>query len=178
MAAPKVDISVDEQTGAWSTGGMPMLYVPRHFMMGVMRTVYEALGEAAADQHFYKSTADAAYRWCAMEATQTGLAGIDVFHHYMRRLSERGWGLFDGSGIDPLNGTGRVLLRHSSFVADALNTQTAPLAKKTCGFCAGWAPGALAWVSDTQRRGWRLHGRERRCAAEGFDVCEFIVEAA
>jgi hypothetical protein len=173
MAAPAVAINVDPETGAWTTDGMAMLYVPRHFLMGLIRTVLEALGEEAAERHFYLSCADSAYRWCEMEALQTGLTGIGVFHRYMLRLSQRGWGLFDGSAIDPVTGTGRVLLRHSSFVADAGQT-----GGKTCGFCAGWAPGALTWVAASEGLGWRLHGRERQCAAEGFDACEFVVESA
>ncbi len=173
MAAPAVPISVDPATGAWTTDGMPMLYVPRHFLMGLLRTVREALGEDAAQRQFYASCHDAAYRWCEMEARHTGLAGMAVFHRYMRRLSERGWGLFDGAGIDPATGTGLVLLRHSAFVADA-----GTAGGKACGFCAGWAPGALAWVAASEGRNWRLTGREQRCAAEGFAHCELAVEAA
>ena len=173
MAAPAVPIEVDPVTGAWTTAGMPMLYLPRHFLMGLIRTVHEALGEAEAGRRFHASTADAAYRWCAMEAARTGLSGLDVFHHYMARLSERGWGLFDGHGIDPRTGAGLVVLRHSSFAAD-----TGPTGRKACGFCAGWAPGALAWVSDTGGLGWRLTGHEARCAAEGFPHCELVVGPA
>jgi predicted hydrocarbon binding protein len=173
MAAPRVDISVDPDTGAWSTDGMPMLYVPRHFLMGLLRNVREALGDEAAQRQFYTSCHEAAYRWCEMEARSTGLTGMPVFHHYMRRLSERGWGLFDGRGIDATTGTGRVLLRHSAFVAEAGRQ-----GGKACGFCAGWAPGALSWVADTEKRGWRLTGRELRCAAEGNAACELVVEPA
>jgi predicted hydrocarbon binding protein len=173
MAAPRVNISVDPDTGVWTTDGMPMLYVPRHFLMGLLASVREALGEEAAQRQFYAACHDAAYRWCAMEASQTGLAGMDVFHHYLRRLSERGWGLFDGAGIDGASGTGRVTLRHSAFVASS-----GPSGGKACGFCAGWAPGALAWVAASQGRNWRLGGRELRCAAEGFAACEFAVEPA
>jgi hypothetical protein len=172
MVAPVLAIAVDPETGAWTTDGMPMLYVPRHFLMGLIRTVQEALGEETAQRHFYASCADAAYRWCEMEARQAGLAGIAVFHHYMRRLSQRGWGLFDGSSIDPETGTGTVLLRHSSFVAEAGRT-----GRKMCGFCAGWAPGALAWVAASEGRDWRLQGHEARCASQGFPECELRVEA-
>jgi hypothetical protein len=172
MASPSVEISVDPETGVWTTDGLPMLYVPRHFLMGLLRTVREAVGEAAAERAFYRSSAEAAYRWCDMEAHHLGLAGIDVFHHYMQRLSARGWGLFDGSGIDPATGTGIVTLRHSAFVADA-----GPGAK-ACGFCAGWAPGALEWVGHSQGRNWRLTGHESACAAEGFPGCTLVVAAA
>jgi hypothetical protein len=169
MAAPAVEISVDPETGAWNTDGMPMLYVPRHFLMGLLRTVRTAIGEAEAARAFHRTSAAAAYRWCELEAAQTSLAGMAVFHHYMQRLSSRGWGLFDGSGIDPATGTGIVTLRHSAFVADA------GAGDKACGFCAGWAPGALEWVGQSQGRDWRLAGHEARCAAQGFAECHLVV---
>jgi hypothetical protein len=133
--------------------------------------VREALGEEEAMRAFHRSTAAAAYRWCDLESARSGLSGMDVFHHYMQRLSARGWGLFDGAGIDATTGTGTVMLRHSSFVADA-----GP-GGKACGFCAGWAPGALEWVARARGLDWRLAGHEARCAAEGFAHCELSVVA-
>lgn len=173
MADPAVKISVDPDTGVWSTDGLPMLYVPRHFLMGLLRTTREALGEALADERLYSAGFDAAERWCEMEAAHLGLRGMDVFHFYMQRLSQRGWGLFDGSGIDPATGTGVVTLRHSSFVADAGMD-----GHKHCGFCAGWAPGALTWVGKSLGLGWALTGYESRCAAEGHAACELVVTQA
>lgn len=170
MTAPAVDISVDPETGAWMTDGLPMLYVPRHFLMGVLETVRTAIGRDAADAYFYTAGHAAAERWCAAQAERLGLSGIAVFHFYMQRLSERGWGLFDGSGIDPDTGTGTVVLRHSAFVAHA-----GIIGARTCSFCAGWAPGALAWVGRSQGRDWRLRGTEMRCAAEGHETCEIVV---
>lgn len=170
MAAPAVDISVDPATGIWMTDGLPMLYVPRHFLMGLLRTVRDAIGPAAADAQFHRAGSVAAERWCAAQAERLGLTGIAVFHFYMQRLSERGWGLFDGAAIDPATGTGRVVLRHSAFVADAGITGT-----KVCAFCAGWAPGALSWVARSEGKEWRLRGEEIRCASEGHETCEIIV---
>ena len=170
MAAPAIDISVDPATGIWTTDGLPMLYVPRHFLMGILGSVREAIGVAAADAHFYAAGHVAAERWCAAQAARLGLSGMAVFHFYMQRLSERGWGVFDGAGIDPATGTGHVLLKHSAFVADAGVTGT-----KVCAFCAGWAPGALAWVGRSQGHDWRLHGEEIRCASEGHGSCEIRV---
>lgn len=173
MAVPAIDISVDPATGVWTTDGLPMLYVPRHFLLGILDTVRGALGVAAADGQFYTAGYLAAERWCAAQAARLGLSGMAVFHFYMQRLSERGWGVFDGTGIDPATGTGRVLLSHSAFVADAGVT-----GRKVCGFCAGWAPGALAWVGRSQGHDWRLHGEEIRCASEGHGSCEIRVMPA
>ena len=33
MASPQVPIAVDCATGMWTTDGLPMLYMPRHFFM-------------------------------------------------------------------------------------------------------------------------------------------------
>ena len=30
---PQLPISVDETTGIWTTDGLPMIYVPRHFFV-------------------------------------------------------------------------------------------------------------------------------------------------
>ena len=30
---PEMPILVDDETGVWSTDGLPMLYVPRHFFI-------------------------------------------------------------------------------------------------------------------------------------------------
>lgn len=168
---PEVPIEVDPDSGHWSTYGLPMIYVPRHFFMGVVDTVQKAIGEEAAARQFYAAGYDAAYAWCAAEARAHGLAGMDVFHHYMDQLSRRGWGRFDGTGIDPETGTGVVRLYHSSFVAH-FGTDSG---RKVCQFCAGWPPGGLAWVSDSLGRHWQPVGEEVCCAAEGFDHCELRV---
>jgi hypothetical protein len=94
-----------------------------------------------------------------------------VFHHYMRRLSQRGWGLFDGAGIDPETGCGEVHLRHSSFVLH----QGPNAGRKVCYPCAGWFPGALAWVGRDTGRDFALTAEESACAAEGAEACVFRV---
>lgn len=173
MASPEVPIEVDPETGHWSTDGLPMLYVPRHFFMGVLQASEDALGRERAARHFHDVGYHAAYRWCAAEAEAHALAGMDVFHHYMRRLSQRGWGLFDGGDVDPAAG-GTVYLRHSAFVA-----HFGPEAgRRVCYMCAGWAPGALAWVRAQTGGTQAFVGEETRCAAEGHDHCAFTVRPA
>ena len=44
MGKPEVDIDVDPETGIWRTDGLPMLYLPRHFMVNNHVAVEEALG--------------------------------------------------------------------------------------------------------------------------------------
>lgn len=50
------------------------------------------------------------------EAECHGLEGVAVFEHYMKRLSQRGWGLFKIQDIDLDKGTASVKLEHSAFV--------------------------------------------------------------
>jgi predicted hydrocarbon binding protein len=171
MHPPDVSIDIDRDTGHWTTNGLPMLYMPRHFFMGIIETVEAAIGREAADRHFYKAGFDAAFQWCHAESGRSGFKGMDVFHHYMNRLSQRGWGMFDGSAINPKTGVGTVVLRHSSFVAHFGRGS----GRQVCYVCGGWAPGALAWVSQTLGADWRLAGREGRCAAEGHEHCELLV---
>ena len=42
--APEMPILVDDETGVWTTDGLPMLYVPRHFFVNNHVAVEEALG--------------------------------------------------------------------------------------------------------------------------------------
>ena len=174
MAAPEVPIEVDPETGVWTTDGLPMVYVPRHLLVGNHRAVETALGVEAYAKLLYDAGYDSARAWCEAEARTHGLAGMDVFHHYMRRLSQRGWGRFDGAGIDPASGCGPVTLRHSCFVYH-YGTQAG---RKVCYMCAGWFPGALEWVGRDIGAQWSLTAREVACAAEGRDRCTFEISAA
>ena len=169
---PAVPIEVDAATGIWRTDGLPMLYMPRHFFINNHAAVEQALGRAAYAELLYQAGHRSAYQWCEQQAATLGLAGIDVFHHYMRRLSERGWGQFDGSAIDPESRTGTVRVRHSCFVEHVDPTA----AGRRCYMFAGWPAGALAWVGrnlgqgDVDRR-----AEEAQCAADGDQVCVFAV---
>ncbi len=179
MAAPEVPIEVDPETGVWTTDGLPMVYVPRHFLVDNHRAVEAALGVEAYAKLLYDAGYDSAYAWCETEARTHGLSGMDVFHHYMRRLSQRGWGRFDGSGIDPASGCGRVTLRHSCFVYHyGTKAGGTKVGRKVCYMCAGWFPGALDWVGRNIGAQWSLTAREIACAAEGHDRCTFEISAA
>ena len=171
MADPQVPIEVDPDTGVWTTDGLPMLYVPRHFFMNNHALVEAALGREVYAAQLYEAGYKSAFRWCEHEAKVQALCGMDVFHHYMTRLSQRGWGLFDGSGIDAETGCGQVLLRNSCFV---LHHGTAS-GRKLCYMSAGWFPGALDWVSESLGRPTRVKAREIRCAGEGHAECCFEV---
>ncbi len=171
---PEVPIDVDPETGVWITDGLPMLYLPRHFFINNHAAVEQALGRAAYGELLYEAGRRSAYQWCEQQAATHGLAGIDVFQLYMRRLSERGWGQFAGSRIDPESRLGTVRVRHSCFVE-----QAGPAVGKRCYMFAGWPAGALEWVgrklghADVERR-----AEEVQCAAEGEPDCVFAVSPA
>ena len=44
MADPQVPIDVDPATGIWTTDGLPMIYMPRHFFVNYYSAMDEALG--------------------------------------------------------------------------------------------------------------------------------------
>lgn len=172
MAAPEVPIDVDPQTGVWSTDGLPMLYVPRHFFVNNHMAVEKALGVEAYAQLLYEAGHRSAWYWCEREAETHGLSGIDVFHHYLKRLSQRGWGRFFVEQVDPQTGRAQVRLEHSAFVY-----QYGPSAgRRVCYMFAGWFPGSLEWVGRNLGREYRLHAEEVQCAGEGVhDHCRFTV---
>ena len=174
MAKPRVPIEVDPETGVWSTDGLAMLYVPRHFLVNNHLAVEAARGRDTYAPSLYEAGYDSAHAWCEAEARTHGLAGMAVFHHYMKRLSQRGWGLFDGSDIDPATGCGRVRLDHSCFVEH----QGGAAGRKLCYMCAGWFPGALDWVGRDLGLGWALTAEEVACAGEGHGHCAFEVTPA
>ncbi len=103
------------------------------------------------------------------------ISGMAVFEHYLKRLSQRGWGLFSILEADPATASARIALRHSSFVL-----QQPEKSGKLCYMFAGWFAGAMDWVNDTTPAGKgkgtpRAQSKEVQCAAEGHDHCVFEV---
>ena len=56
--------------------------------------IEEVLGADADAEILYKAGYKSAWHWCEKEAECHGLEGVAV-DHYMKRLSQRGWGLFE-----------------------------------------------------------------------------------
>ena len=170
MAAPAVPIDVDAGTGAWTTDGMAMIYMPRHFFVGNHQAVETALGAARHAELLHEAGHAAAFTWCEEAARAGGLAGLDVFHHYLARLSQRGWGRFRALDVDTAAGRALVRVDHSVFVAESPEAGDG-----LCTLFAGWFASALAWV-DTQNGVQRaLTGRETQCAGAGAGHCLFEV---
>ena len=170
MGGPEVPIDVDPETGIWTTDGLPMIYLPRHFFVGNHKAVEAALGKTRHAEILHEAGHAAAFTWCAAAARDSGLAGLDVFHHYLARLSQRGWGRFRALEVDLAAGRARVRVDHSVFVAE-----TPDGGDGVCGMFAGWFAGALAWVDSQNGVRRALVGGETQCAGSGADHCLFEV---
>jgi membrane dipeptidase len=142
---PQLPINVDPDTGVWTTDALPMLYVPRHFFTNNHVAVEEALGVEAYAQILYKAGYKSAYHWCDKEAKLHGLTGMAVFEHYLKRLSQRGWGLFSIIEADPASARAKIELRHSSFVLQQ------PEKKASSATCSR-AGSPARWTGSTTRR--------------------------
>ena len=80
MVKPEIPIQVDPATGVWSTDGLPMIYMPRHFFVNNHLAVEAALGEAVYARQLYDAGHKSAWVWCETEAATHGLEGLEVFH--------------------------------------------------------------------------------------------------
>jgi hypothetical protein len=175
MGKPQVPIEVDEATGVWSVDGMPMVLVPRHFLVNSHRAMETAVGIAANARMAYEAGHKSAWTWCERESKTHGLAGLDVFRHYMRRLSQRGWGQFTVIDADAATGRATVEVAHSIFVAEL----GPGLDRRVCYPLEGWLVGSLEWVGHSLGRQDRLVAREISCAAhDGGETCRFAVAPA
>jgi predicted hydrocarbon binding protein len=170
MGRPQVPIEVDDATGVWSVDRMPMILVPRHFFVNNHLATEAALGAETYARLLFDAGHRSAYVWCEQEAATHGLAGAEVFHHYMKRLSQRGWGQFTVESLDAATGQARVSVANSAFV---LAHSGAP--RRTCYMFRGWFPGALELVGTLLGRRLTLDSYESQCAAEGAHQCTFEV---
>lgn len=167
---PLVPIDVDAATGVWTTDGLPMLYVPRHFFMNNHVMTEAALGRERYASMLYASGHRSAWFWCASEAKTHGLAGIAVFEHYLRRLSQRGWGQFNFASVDIEDARAEIQLQHSAFVLAAQEARG-----RRCYMFAGWFAGAMDWVAQSSGREVQTTCSEIQCAGEGAAHCAFSV---
>jgi len=152
-----------------------MILVPRHFLVNNHTAIEQALGESAYARHLHTAGYKSAWQWCEKEAVRHGLSGTDVFRHYMKRLSQRGWAQFEIEHVDATAGTAQVRARHSVFVAEAgPNT-----GRKVCTMFLGWLCGSLEWVAAQSGARRTLMAEEIECGADGgLDGCVFQVTPA
>src|SRR5690349_6799680 len=171
---PQVPIAVDPETGIWTTDKLPMIYLPRHFFVNNHTAVEAALGQEAYARILYDAGYKSAWQWCEKEAVTHGLSGIDVFRHYIKRISQRGWGQFTVEHVDERTGAAQVRLDHSIFVCEE-----GKAGRRICYMFAGWFPGSLEWAGRNLGRNWKLASTERQCGAEGaHSHCLFEIAPA
>jgi hypothetical protein len=167
---PLVPIEVDEATGVWTTDGLPMLYVPRHFFVNNHMMVEQALGREQYASLLNAPGYRSAWTWCESESKTHGLSGVAVFEHYLARLSRRGWGQFEFEAVSPEVGTARIRLMHSAFVLGR------PMDRgRLCYMFEGWFAGAMDWVGQNTGRELKSRCVETQCAGEGASFCSFSV---
>jgi hypothetical protein len=172
---PQIPIDVDASTGVWTTDGLPMICLPRHFFVNHHHEIEQTLGRSAYAQSVYASGHRSAYFWCRTEARTHGLSGLTVAEHYLKRLSQRGWGQFSFIAADARTGHAQIALQHSVFVL-AQGIAGVPVQHdKLCYLFAGWFAGAMDWVGDDIGRRYRTLSAETQCAAEGHAQCVFTV---
>ena len=173
---PEVPIEVDAGTGEWTVDTMPMILMPRHFFLNNHWEIETALGVERYAELLFRAGHKSAVTWCEKEAATHGLKDVEVFHHYMKRVSQRGWGRFTVQAVDGAAGSARVRIDHSAFVKGA-PPDAAP--GKRCYMFRGWFPGALEYVGRVLGKSLTLTAEETRCAGEGrHDHCVFEVRPA
>jgi len=116
MAKPEVDIQVDEATGRWSVDALLMILVPQHFHLNNHYAIEKVLGPAEMERVLRPAGYKSAYFWCEKEAAFHGLSGEQVFWHYLKRLSQRGWAQFHIEDISPRRGTADIVVRNSAMI--------------------------------------------------------------
>ncbi len=169
MAQPQVPIDVDPETGIWRTDGLPMIYLSRHFLVNLQKGIEAAIGPAAYREILYGSSDLSALQWCRAEAKTHGLTPLDTFRHYLKRLSQRGYGQIDITALDEAAGTATVAVRHSAFALG----YGAETGRPVCYTFEGSFAGGMRYVLEMAGRAGEPVCHEVACAAAGHPECRF-----
>jgi predicted hydrocarbon binding protein len=173
MASPQVPIDVDPATGIWSTDGLPMIYMPRHFFVNYYSAMDEALGREKHQAMLFAASHKSAMQWSAAEAKTHGLRDVAVFRHYLNRLSQRGWATFIIESVDLAGPSARVRVGNSVY-----GLQLGRTGRTECAMFAGSLAGCLEWAATDAGRPARMTAHETQCIAQGHAHCAFEVMRA
>jgi hypothetical protein len=151
-----------------------MIYLPRHFFVNNDKAVEAALGVEAYRSILRVATDKSAFDWCNVEAKTHGLSPEATFRHYFRRLSQRGWGMFEIVAFDAERGDVRVRLAQSVFVLE----DRAASVHGLCYMFEGFVTGAMRFVLAAHGRSLDRLCQEVQCAGDGeHDHCRFAMMA-
>ena len=173
MANPEVPINVDPATGIWMTDDLAMIYMPRHFFVNYYAAMQSALGREAHSALLYAASHKSAVEWATAESRTHGLRDVAVFRHYLKRLSQRGWGRFAIESIDVGGPSARVRVDNSAFAL-----QLGQTGRCECAMFAGSLAGCLAWAAADAGSPAEVVAAEGQCASQGHDHCSFDVRRA
>ena len=166
---PVVPIDVDETSGIWRTDGLPMVYLPRHFLVNNHLAVEEALGRDAYRAILRTATAKSAVEWCQGQVRDKGLDPEATFRHYFERLSQRGWGQFSIDVLDIAGRRGSISLRNSIFALEAGQGS----GQRACYMFEGFIAGAFSFLLGIATAA-TVECEEAYCARGGqHDHCRF-----
>lgn len=165
---PAVPIDVDETSGIWRTDGLPMVYLPRHFLVNNHLAVEAALGRDEYRAILRPATAKSAIEWCEAQVRGKGLDPEATFRHYFQRLSQRGWGQFSVDLLDVPGRRGSISLRNSIFALEAGQGSGKPV----CYMFEGFVTGAFSFLLGIAATA--VECGEIYCASDGrHDHCRF-----
>ncbi|UPY34932.1 DUF5943 domain-containing protein [Sediminicoccus sp. KRV36] len=171
MAQPQVPIDVDPETGIWTTNGLPMMYLPRHFMVNMQQAIEGAMGVAAYRAILYQSCHLSALQWCRAEAKTHGLSPEETFRHYLKRMSQRGHGQVEIASLDIAAGRAEIIVRNSAYALG----YGAGAARRVCYVFEGSFAGGMAYVLEATGGAGDPTCHEAACFAEGAPECRFMV---
>jgi len=168
---PAVPIDVDETSGIWRTDGLPMVYLPRHFLVNNHLAVEAALGREAYSAILHQATAKSAVEWCKAQVRGKGLDPEATFRHYFQRLSQRGWGQFSIDELNIADQSGRIGLRNSIFSLEAGQWS----GQRMCYMFEGFITGAFSFLlRHPAAMLGKVKAEEIHCACQGqHDHCRF-----
>ena len=171
MAEPQVPIDVDPETGIWTTDGLPMIYLPRHFLVNMQKGIEAVIGPAAYREILYASSDLSALQWCRAEAKTHGLTPEETFRHYLKRMSQRGHGQVEIASLDIAAGRAEIIVRNSAYALG----YGATAGRRVCYVFEGSFAGGMAYVLEASGLDGEPQCREIACFAEGAPECRFAV---
>lgn len=163
MGNPAVAIDVDEDSGIWRTDGLPMVYLPRHFLVNNHVAVEQALGLQTYRTILHAATRKSAVHWCETTAAKYGMEREATFRFYFERLSQRGWGQFSIDKLDLAAQRASLGLRNSIFAPEQAGRTDHPV----CYMFEGFLSGAFHFLLGSEAGKKRIECEEVQCCADG-----------